>query len=157
MKLPRWVLTCLITVIVLAVPAAIALWWLNRPGADVSGRWEGTDWRLVELGQSDDGSFEGTYSSTYGKDIGQIKVCWSPRLTCYEGTWSEGTYRFGKVFFRVQRDGSIRGEYSADPACESRPGDPVRQDFKLQKRDAVGGPAGCASGKPSDQRNSLVD
>ena len=72
MKLPPWLLACLITVILLAVPVAVGLWWLNRPGPDVSGPWGGYDWGLVELSQSADGSFEGTYSSTYGTDVGRI-------------------------------------------------------------------------------------
>ena len=124
----------MITVILLAVPAAVGLWWLNRPGPDVSGRWGGNDWGLVELSQSADGSFEGTYSSTYGTDVGRIKVFWSPRLGLYVGTWGEGRYRFGRVSFSVLRDGAtVGGEYSADPDCELQPGVPGYKAFVWEK------------------------
>jgi hypothetical protein len=135
MKLPRWLLACLISTIVLAVPVAVALWWLNRPGPDLSGQWAGSDWGVVELVESEAGSFEGTYSSTFGKHASRIELVWSPRSRRYEGTWSEGTYRFGRVSIWVNRDGSTSGEYSADANCEYSPGFPARHVFQWVRPD----------------------
>jgi hypothetical protein len=119
----------------LATAATAAAWWLARPGPDLSGRRHGAGWGIVELERTHDGGYDGTYSSTYGQAEGRIRLDWSPRTGRYEGTWSEGTFRFGKVSVWVTRDGAARGVYSADSNCEFQPGVPVHQEFQWIRSD----------------------
>jgi RNA polymerase sigma factor (sigma-70 family) len=88
----------------------------------MTGPWHSDDWGTVKLRPAGKGAHEGTYSGTFGKALGRIRVSWSAASGHYEGTWGEGTYRFGRLSFRVAEDGkSVRGAYSADPRCEYRP------------------------------------
>src|SRR5689334_11425688 len=69
---------------------------------DLSGRWEQPDWGVVTLRLSDDGRrYEGTYSATFGKDVGRLSLSFSQKSGTFEGTWSEGKYRFGRLTVRV--------------------------------------------------------
>jgi hypothetical protein len=142
MKIPRWIMIGLTTFIVLTLVGAGVLCWHHRPGPDIAGWWSGYGWGRVDLRRVESGAYVGTYSSTYGQDIGRITVAWSPGTRQYQGTWGEGTYRFGHVAFWVERDGSVRGIYSADPDCTHQPGDPVRQEFQWSKGQASGPIAG---------------
>lgn len=101
---------------------------------DLKGTWQGSVWGKVTLARAGPESFEGTYSSTYGKNAGRLSLSWNARTRQYEGTWAEGTYRHGQVWFRKEdgEDG-FHGSYSADPDCEYRPGDPVSFEFRWSR------------------------
>jgi hypothetical protein len=102
---------------------------------DLAGRWEEPNWGVVTLRLSDDGrGYEGTYSSTFGKDVGRLSVSFSRRSGVFEGTWSEGTYRFGRLALRVAESRRLaKGSYSADAKCEYAPGVPASYAFEWKK------------------------
>jgi hypothetical protein len=65
---------------------------------DLSGCWEEAGWGAVTLHLSADGrGYEGIHTGTYGKDVGRLSLSFSRRSGAFEGSWSEGTYRFGRV------------------------------------------------------------
>jgi RNA polymerase sigma factor (sigma-70 family) len=105
-----------------------------RPGepdrtADLSGRWEGEDWGRVELKAVKPGTYEGTYTDTFGPGPGTITLAWSADDRRYTGTWAEGKDRFGTI--SVRADGrEIRGAFATDPACRLRPGKPALADLR---------------------------
>jgi RNA polymerase sigma factor (sigma-70 family) len=102
--------------------------------SDPSGHWHGDNWGNVKLAAAGKGFYEGTYSDTFGKDVGKIRVSWSTDSNRFEGTWSEGTYRFGRISLRVTEDGKvIRGAYSCDPKCDFRPGIPSLADLQWRR------------------------
>lgn len=109
---------------------------LDRPGArpDLAGAWQGDDWGTVVLRPAKEGGFEGTYSDTFGTDTGRITVRWSAASRRYEGTWSEGTYRFGRIALDAPKDGAISGAYTTDPKCEHQPGVPSLASLKWNKK-----------------------
>jgi hypothetical protein len=103
---------------------------------DLGGQWQDqTDWGTVTLRPTADGrGYEGTYSGTYGKDVGRLSLSFRRRLGDFEGTWSEGTYRFGRLSVRLAGSGTLaKGSYSADAQCEHQPGLPARKDFELKR------------------------
>ena len=110
------------------------------PSADLSGVWQDGDWGTVKLAPAGKGVYEGTYSGTYGKDVGRIRVTWSAASKRFEGTWSEGTYRFGRLSLRLADDGKfIRGILLRSQvrihARHSEPGRPAMgqgRDSRLQ-------------------------
>jgi RNA polymerase sigma factor (sigma-70 family) len=109
----------------------------DREGAalhDLAGAWQGDDWGTVVLRPAKDGGFEGTYSDTFGKDVGRIAVRWSTASRRYEGTWSEGTYRFGRIALDTPKDGAISGAYTTDPKCEHQPGVPSLASLRWSKK-----------------------
>src|SRR5262249_17407261 len=100
---------------------------------DLAGPWTGTWWGDVNLRRRGD-AYEGTYTDTFGKDVGRLRLWFSRRSGTYEGVWAEGKYRFGSLSLRVAVGGdSARGVYSADPTCEHRPGLPSAQGFRWVK------------------------
>jgi hypothetical protein len=102
---------------------------------DLAGRWEDSGWGVVTLRLSDDGrSYEGTYTGTYGKDVGRLSLSFSRQSGAFEGTWSEGKYRFGRLTLRVAGSRQIaKGSYSADAKCEYDPGRPASLAFEWKK------------------------
>jgi RNA polymerase sigma factor (sigma-70 family) len=93
--------------------------------ADLGGTWQGDDWGTVVLRRTKEGEFAGTYTDTFGKDVGRIAVRWSSASRRYEGTWSEGKFRFGRIALEAAKDGdAISGAYTTDPKCEHQPGVP---------------------------------
>jgi hypothetical protein len=109
-----------------------------RPDAavmpDLSGRWEGRGWGAVTLRRAPGGGYEGTYTDTYGKGVGRLRLWFSPRSGAFEGTWGEGRYRYGRLSVRVAGGagaaGPYSGSYSADAACEYDPGSPAAEAFR---------------------------
>jgi hypothetical protein len=92
---------------------------------DFSGTWQGEGWGTVVLRTTNKGEFAGTYTDTFGKDVGRITVRWTTASRRYEGTWSEGNYRFGRIALEAAKDGAtISGAYTTDPKCEHQPGVP---------------------------------
>ncbi len=82
--------------------------------ASLDGRWDGgEDWGEVII----DG-LEGTYSSTFGADLGTISLT-KISDTEYEGTWNEGeTLRFGTLELTLESDSEVTGQWTADPESE---------------------------------------
>ena len=95
------------------------------PAPDLGGTWQGEDWGTVALRPAKGGGFEGTYTDTFGTDVGRIAVRWSAASRRHEGTWSEGKFRFGRIALEAAKDGkAITGAYTTDPKCEHQPGVP---------------------------------
>jgi len=104
------------------------------PAPDLAGTWSGSNWGQVELIPGEDETYTGTYSDTYGKDTGRLRVRWSAQTRRFEGTWSEGAYRHGRVSIRVLSGGkAIRGAYTTDLSCEIRPGIPALADLEWKR------------------------
>jgi hypothetical protein len=102
---------------------------------ELSGRWQDAEWGIVTLRLSADGrGYEGTYTATHGKDVGRLSLSFSQRSGVFEGTWSEGKYRFGGLSVRVAGSRTLaRGSYSGDAKCEIQPGFPASQAFEWKK------------------------
>lgn len=108
----------------------------GKPMADLSGTWQGDDWGTVILRRAKDGAFEGTYTDTFGKDVGRIAVKWSAASKRYEGTWGEGKFRFGRIALEAPRDGkTISGAWTTDPNCEHQPGVPSLASLRWRRAD----------------------
>jgi hypothetical protein len=95
---------------------------------DLSGTWQSPEWGTVILARSGD-EFEGTYTATHSRDIGRVRL-WFSRSGAFEGVWWEGRYRFGPLSLRTPSSKVAQGSYSADQACEIRPGFPAAQEFQ---------------------------
>ncbi len=114
---------------------------------DLSGTWEGKGWGTVTLRRTD-GGYEGTYTDTYGKDTGRISLRWSRRSGGFEGAWSEGKYRFGRLSVRAEGGGKPFA-FGSDTGPATAPvvvkpdqgGDTVDPplEYKLDVTDAVRG------------------
>jgi hypothetical protein len=101
---------------------------------NLSGQWRGPDWGTVTLRHANDGTFKGTYTDTFGKAVGRLTVVWSARLGRFEGTWDEGTYRYGRLGVSVATSGKVaQGEYAASPRCEHLPGVPAAAVLRWEK------------------------
>lgn len=112
---------------------------------DPSGAWHGDDWGTVDLRAAKEGGFAGTYSDTFGKDVGRIAVKWAPASRRYEGAWSEGKFRFGRIALEVAKDGkTIAGAWTTDPKCEHDPGVPSLASLSWRRADP-------ATASPSDK------
>jgi hypothetical protein len=129
--------TAALALLLLAFAEALPARPPERPSSDIvfvpdlGGRWEEPNWGTVTLRPTADGrGYEGTYSFTFGKDVGRLSLSYNPRSGAFEGKWNEGTYRFGRVSVKVGRGGkSASGNYNADAKCEYAPGEPARYDF----------------------------
>lgn len=133
--------TAALTLIVLAYTGASVARPPERIPSDMvfvpglGGSWEEPNWGTVILRPTANArGYEGTYSSTFGKDVGRLSVSYNPRSRTFEGTWNEGKYRFGRVSVRVGQSGkSAGGSYNADAKCEFAPGEPARYEFTWKK------------------------
>jgi len=108
--------------------------------ADLTGTWQGGKWGTVVLAPDGDGGFRGTYSNTFGKDVGRLRVAWSARSGRYEGTWAEGKFRFGRLSLRPPAGNAVRGSFATDPGCLVNPGTPDLSDLSWERADPSGGP-----------------
>jgi RNA polymerase sigma factor (sigma-70 family) len=123
---------------------------------DVSGTWQGDDWGTVVLRRTKDGGFEGTYSDTFHTDVGRIAVRWSVASRRYEGTWSEGKYRFGRIALEAAKAGdALSGAYTTDPKCGHQPGIPALASLHWMrfKSDTSAQPPGTSEKKSTPQWN----
>lgn len=111
---------------------------LTEVQPDLSGTWQGTSWGTVVLRPTKKGTFAGTYSDTWGVDVGRIVVQWSATAGRYEGIWYEGKYRSGRVVLEVGGPGEeITGTWSADLKCEQSPGVPGRASLRWSRPKAA--------------------
>jgi RNA polymerase sigma factor (sigma-70 family) len=131
----------------------------KRPIRDLSGTWQGDGWGTVVLRTAAKGDFEGTYTDTYGKDVGRITVGWSTASRQYEGTWSEGTYRFGRIALEAAKGETIAGAYTTDPKSEIRPGVPSLASLswtKVQPTPRRGQPTASNTSSGSSRSNDQL-
>ena len=101
-----------IAAVVLLVVFAVACGGSDEP-ASLDGRWDGgLDWGEVII---DD--LSGTYSSTFGTDLGEISLT---RVSDAEftGTWDEGTLRFGTLDITLESNEKVTGQWTADSDSE---------------------------------------
>lgn len=106
--------------------------FVPSPAPDIQGVWTGRGWGEVKLGPTKDGICEGTYTDTYGDQLGTIRLKWSPSTEQYVGAWREGTLRHGSLAIRLRSDSekSIRGAWTTDSSCELMPGFPALTDLE---------------------------
>lgn len=98
-----------LTLVVIAVGACGG----GDDSTGIEGRWDGgDDWGEVIIN-----GLEGSYSSTFGDDLGDIALT-EVSETDYTGTWGEGTDRFGTIEIRLDSVNVIVGEWTVDPASE---------------------------------------
>jgi hypothetical protein len=109
------------------------------PMPDLSGTWQGDGWGTVVLRPTKKkGAFDGTYTDTFGKDVGRIAVRWSAASRRHEGTWSEGKFRFGRIALEAVKNGeAITGAWTTDPKCEHEPGVPSLASLRWSKKPAA--------------------
>jgi hypothetical protein len=125
--------------------AAILLLMLGGLGAfiaftgepsDISGEWAGEGWARVVLRQTGPTEVVGTYTDTFGKTPGKITLKWSRVERRYNGTWSEGEERFGKLSVRPVGD-EIRGAWTTSRDSRINPGTPELADLLWVRAKAV--------------------
>jgi serine/threonine protein kinase/formylglycine-generating enzyme required for sulfatase activity len=120
--------------------AAVLL--LTDEPSDISGEWtaEGDDWGIVVLRQTGPKQYAGTYTDTLGNEKGKIELKWSRIERRYNGTWSEGQDRFGKISVRQVGD-EIRGAFTTDRASKINPGTPELADLTWVRAKATDAPS----------------
>jgi hypothetical protein len=117
---------------------------MDQPLPDLSGTWQGgSGWGTVVLRRTKDAAFAGTYTDTFGKDVGRMSLRWSSASRRYEGTWSEGKYRFGRIALEPAKVGAaISGAWTTDPKCEHQPGVPSLASLRWNRPKSGPGAAG---------------
>ena len=101
---------------------------------NLTGIWESARWGTVTLTRSAGGdAWVGTYSNTHSGKLGHVSLRYAPSSGNIEGTWSDGTNRFGRVTLRVADHKTIDGAYSADAKCEIQPGSPKAEEFQWKR------------------------
>jgi serine/threonine protein kinase len=96
--------------------------------SDISGQWTGDRWRNVVLEKTGPHSYTGTYTDTFGNEPGKIELKWSRIERRYNGTWSEGKDRFGKISVRQAGD-EVRGAWTTSRNSAINPGTPRLADL----------------------------
>lgn len=86
---------------------AIAIGIITAP-PDISGDWHGDGWGNVQLKSETPRIYRGTYRGSDKKRLGDIELKWSRIERRFNGTWSEGTDRFGQLSVH-KVDGEIHG------------------------------------------------
>jgi hypothetical protein len=100
---------------------------------DLSGHWESARWGAVTLTRSSTGDgWVGTYSNTHSRKPGNVSLRYSPSTGHIEGTWSDGSLRFGRVTLRIADSKTIDGAYSA-AKCELDPRTPKGEPFQWRR------------------------
>ena len=75
---------------------------------DLSGQWQGEDWGHVELKLIKPGTYDGTYTDTFGPGPGTNTLSWSAEDRRFNGTGAQGKARFGTLSVRPEGP-EIRG------------------------------------------------
>lgn len=117
----------MIIALLLSVLAIVG--WNASEAPDIAGKWSGEGWGEVKLDKSDDGSYDGTYTDTFSKKAGEIRLKWSRIEQRFNGTWKEGKDRFGKVSVRLVGD-EIRGAWTTSKESKIDPGRPRLADLQ---------------------------
>ena len=95
---------------------------------DISGQWTGAEWGNVFLEGKQSGEYFGTYTDTFGGNLGTLHVKWSRLEHRFNGTWQEGNDRNGKISVRLV-DGQIRGAWRTSKESEINAGIPDMADL----------------------------
>jgi hypothetical protein len=95
---------------------------------DIAGNWSGEGWGQVALHAAGRSEYAGSYLATESKQPGKIDVRWSRIERRFNGTWSEGKDRFGKISIRLV-DHEIRGAWTTDAAAKLNPKTPDLADL----------------------------
>jgi uncharacterized protein (TIGR03067 family) len=115
----------MIATLLLGVLAVVG--WNASEAPEIAGKWTGEGWGEVKLDKTDDG-YDGTYTDTFGKQAGEIKLKWSRVEQRFNGIWKEGKDRFGKVSIRLVGD-EIRGAWTTSKESKIDPGRPRLADL----------------------------
>jgi serine/threonine protein kinase/WD40 repeat protein len=110
--------------------------WHSTTPSDISGKWSGEGWGQVELKETQSGKYEGTYTDTFGKEMGQIQLKWSRIEQRFKGTWQEGEDRRGKISVHLV-DNEIRGAWTTSKKSGINPGNPELAEL-IWRRPAKG-------------------
>ncbi len=111
-----------------------AVCWQSSAPPDIAGNWSGDDWGQVVLKKTDDSEYTGTYSDTFGKQPGEIRLKWSRIERRFNGTWREGGDRFGDISVRLVGD-EIRGALTTDAKSKINPATPRLADLQWKRSD----------------------
>lgn len=110
------------------------LGWQATQPHDIGGNWSGDGWGEVTLNQTTPGSYEGTYTDTFGEEPGTLVLQWSRLERRYKGNWSEGKDRKGKISLR-RYENEIRGAWTTSKRSKIQPGAPELADLLWKPRD----------------------
>ncbi len=121
--------------------------WLSADAPDISGRWTGEEWGEVALEQKEPGTYQGTYSDTFGKEVGGLELTWSRIERRFKGTWREGKDRFGKIAVRKVGD-EIRGAWTTNDASRIQPGNPELADLTWKRTETKSSAATSTAAAP---------
>jgi|GEM_PF-2176351 len=100
---------------------------------DISGSWHGPEWGDVELTPSGTETYAGSYTDTFGKRPGEIRLTWSLVERRFHGTWREASDRFGEL--SVRRAGEeIRGAFTTDARSKINPSTPRLADLTWTRK-----------------------
>ena len=127
--------------------------WLSADAPDISGRWTGEEWGEVALEQKEPGTYQGTYSDTFGKEVGGLELTWSRIERRFKGTWREGKDRFGKISVRMVGD-EIRGAWTTNDASRIQPGNPELADLTWKRTETKSSATTSTAAAPSPARAS---
>ncbi len=83
------------------------------PGA-LTGEWNGRSWGNIVFN-----GYEGTYTGTYNKKLGWIKLK-KESDTSFSGTWGESDERFGSLTVGWEDDNQLTGTWQVDPKARKR-------------------------------------
>ena len=98
--------------------------------------------------------YTGTYTDTYHKEPGQVELKWSRIERRYNGKWSEGNDRFGKVSIRQVGD-EIHGAWTTNRKLEINAGTPALADLVWVRRKIGHGGEGTPPA-PQDNTRKLA-
>jgi tRNA A-37 threonylcarbamoyl transferase component Bud32 len=124
-----------ITIVTIASGAIAAFMMATAEPSDISGAWTGDDWANIVLQRTGPAEYSGTYSDALGKEPGKIALKWSRIERRYNGTWSDGQMRFGKISVRQVSD-EIRGAWTTSRDSEINPATPELADLLWVRRKA---------------------
>ena len=108
---------------------------------DIAGTWSGEDWGDVVLKKTESGRYEGTYTDTFGKTPGAIRLSWSRIERRFNGTWREGDDRFGDVSVRLVGK-EIHGAFTTDTKAKINPATPALSELTWVRAKAAANRAG---------------
>lgn len=120
----------------IAIAAAFVfalLFWQGTNAPDIAGTWSGEGWGNVVLTEQAPAKYTGTYTDTFNEEVGKIEVKWSRIERRFNGTWSEGEDRFGRISLRRQDD-QILGGWTTSKNAHINPGTPELADLSWSRK-----------------------
>ncbi len=123
----RWI-GGIVALLLFTIGAVGAFLFATGDPPDIAGEWTGKDWGSVVLKQSDGGEITGTYTDVFGNEPGKIEMKWSRIERRFNGNWSEGKDRYGKISIRLLDD-EIRGGWTTNRKAKINGGTPELADL----------------------------